>query len=367
MSKACCVAYCLFLFGEYAVQAQLTPEQSCRQDLDAIPSFLLANDAGAKDELAQKGQAYFDKAMTTAQAAVSAIASDRECDAILRTYLLAWRPGHLAEMPLPGPDQDQPGRIPNGGGTIRHAELKALSGTTLLLSIPTFEASGRADLETIFAEQHELLASHPNWIIDVRANDGGNDSSFQPLLPWLMSGEVVDVGADFLVTPANIEAQNRICAGDENCKKMILPLVERMEKAKTGDYVPLSTTGSVGYHRIDQPEPRRPARVAILIDHDCGSTCEQFLLTVRQSYSIKLIGRRTYGSLDFSNLRPSKLPSGKRQIFYATSRSERIPAMPVDGIGVMPDIYLPLEIGPTAKDDEVTRVKNWLEGGTLRP
>jgi C-terminal processing protease CtpA/Prc len=107
--------------------------------------------------------------------------------------------------------------------------------------------------------------------------------------------------------------------------------------------------------------------VAILIDGGCASSCEQFLLTTRQSFNVKLIGRRTYGSLDFSNLRPFALPSGERLLWYATSRSLRIPDLPVDLAGIPPDIYLPLAKGDHAKEEEVNRVQSWLEGGSLAP
>lgn len=50
-----------------------------------------------------------------------------------------------------------------------------------------------------------------------------------------------------------------------------------------------------------------------------------------------------------------------RAVFYATTRSGRLPAMLIDDIGVQPDILLP-ESSPEA---EVLRVQRWLEGATL--
>ena len=83
---------------------------------------------------------------------------------------------------------------------------------------------------------------------------------------------------------------------------------------------------------------------------------------------MKLIGRSTHGSLDYSNVRPHELPSGQRRLWYATTRSNRIPDLPVDLSGIQPDIYLPLDpSNPHAKDDEVQRVQNWLEGGSIGP
>jgi C-terminal processing protease CtpA/Prc len=82
---------------------------------------------------------------------------------------------------------------------------------------------------------------------------------------------------------------------------------------------------------------------------------------------VKLIGQHTFGSLDYSNLRSHDLPSGRRRLWYATTRSTRISGLLVDVAGVPPDIYLPVEAGHDAKDEEVLRVQSWLEGGSLAP
>jgi len=124
---------------------------------------------------------------------------------------------------------------------------------------------------------------------------------------------------------------------------------------------------AMSYGRLEQPEPHRPLRVAILIDGRCASSCEQFALEARQSFSVKLIGRHTSGSLDYANLRPYDLPSGRRRLWYATTRSTRIPGLMVDVAGVQPDIYLPIEAGDDANNEELRRAQSWLEGGSLAP
>jgi C-terminal processing protease CtpA/Prc len=112
-------------------------------------------------------------------------------------------------------------------------------------------------------------------------------------------------------------------------------------------------------------EPHRPLRVAILIDGGCGSSCEQFAREARESFNVKLIGQHTSGSLDYSNLVPHDLPSGRHRLWYATTRSTRITGLMVDVAGVPPDIYLPVEAGYDAKHEEVWRLQSWLEGGSV--
>jgi C-terminal processing protease CtpA/Prc len=140
-----------------------------------------------------------------------------------------------------------------------------------------------------------------------------------------------------------------------------------MRKGALGTYVAMEDSGAMVFKRVKPLEPHRPSRVAILIDGGCGSSCEEFVLEARQSFNVKLIGQHTYGSLDYSNLVPHDLPSGRRRLFYATTRSARVPGLMVDVAGVQPDIYLPVEKGEDAKNEEARRVQSWLEGGSIAP
>ena len=184
-----------------------------------------------------------------------------------------------------------------------------------------------------------------------------------------MSGGYVSHTVEWLSTADNLRAREAICStsGDPaSCAKSAEPIVAALRNTPAGHYTLAKRTAEVGYGQPSDLEKSRPRHVAVLIDKDCGSSCEQFLLMVRQSQSVKLIGRPTSGELDVSNLRPHPLPSGSRAVFYATSRSLRLPDMPIDQIGVQPDILLPRPVDIMARDSEIYRVQHWLEGGTLQ-
>jgi len=326
--------------------AAATPGEICVQDLRAIPPFLLENDTGARQHLAQKGQVYFDLALATATTAAAKVTDDKACDTVLNNYVHMWRKGHLEIVTNKVQEATQPVTVPASAGAqlalSREPSMTILSGTTVLLHFPSFYLGYQTSVETLLDTQRAALASHPNWIIDVRDNNGGSDASYMPLMPWISSGETLTIEVEWLSTPANIAAQETICTlyapGNEACKSMMEQAATQMRAVKSGQFVAISG-GEINFY-TPQPavEGRRPARVAVLVDSACASSCEEFLLAARQSFHVKLIGRNSYGALDYSNLRRHTLPSGVRQLQYATSRAQ-----------------------------EIVRVQHWLEGGSLRP
>jgi C-terminal processing protease CtpA/Prc len=99
-----------------------------------------------------------------------------------------------------------------------------------------------------------------------------------------------------------------------------------------------------------------PKRVAVLVDN-AASTGEQFLLEARQSRKVTLFGKEnSAGVLDFSNTVDMPTPSGRYRVFWATSRSLRLPGDPVDPDGIAPDIRIPAD-----ERDPVAFAQRWLE------
>jgi hypothetical protein len=367
LALAACFSLNCFAQGPSAV--------ACTQDLEYIPGFLLENDTGARDRLAQLGQKYFDDALAEARSAASQIRGNPSCAPVLTKYLRAWRRGHLWVNEITTAPAATATQQPSGDVAAQQLKfaptIEILSAKTLYLTLKNFELYNREPLIALIKAHREDLEAHPNWIIDVRGNPGGADSSFQPLMPWLMTDETAIAGTEILATKANLDGWVRACSlfapGDAECEKLMSDSIARMRKAVPGTYVTMDDSGAMSYSRVERLEPHRPSRVAILIDGGCGSSCEGFVLEARQSFNVKLIGQHTFGSSDYSNMRPHDLPSGRRRLWYATTRSTRIPGLMVDVAGVPPDIYLPIEARDGARQEEVRRVQSWLEGGSLAP
>lgn len=337
--------------------------QACLQDLEAIPGFLRANDAGAQQpgtrDQEVRRQAAFDAARRQAETAVD----DSQCAAILQAYLGAWRKSHLFVRPV---NVEGSSGIPQTSAEPLLPSLDLLSPFTVLITVPSFSPAVRVPLAALIEQHRQELQARPNWVIDVRGNGGGNDTSYACLLPWLMADGWLEVSEQVYVTPANLQAEERVCEtfapDDVEAARIIEAAVRRMRSAGSGTWVQHEDDAGWRYVRPPDAEGQRPQRVAVLMDSRCGSSCEQFLLTVRQSFIVKLVGHsRSGGALDASNVRPHLLPSGRRRLFYATTLSNRLPGLPIDGIGICPDVFLPDPENASDRFLDVQRTQRWLE------
>lgn len=352
-----------------SLAAAASVAENCQRDIAYLPDFLIANDTGAADNRRVRGEAAIAAAQDKAMREASAATSEEACRVIIQAYLGAWRDGHLAVVPGDWSPAKEAAEAPSGDApapATPQARIAWLSDKTVLLTLPTFFASAAEGIVKMMADNRKRLERTPNWIIDVRDNNGGDDGTYAPITDAVIGNPIFIAGVEFLSTPANIEATAGLCdfyaPGDKNCIASLERLVTAMRAVPPGTYAPHPSLGDT-VTRIDPDEPRRkrPARVAVLTDRECGSSCEQFLLAMKQAWNVKLFGRRTAGALDYSNLRPHKLPSGKRLILYATSRSKRLPHLPVDAVGVLPDVFLPPPADDAARTKEIDTVRALIE------
>lgn len=352
-----------------SLAAAASVAENCQRDIAYLPDFLIANDTGAADNRRVRGEAAIAAAQDRAMREASAATSEEACRVIIQAYLGAWRDGHLAVVPGDWSPAKEAAEAPSGDApapATPQARIAWLSDKTVLLTLPTFFASAAEGIVKMMADNRKRLERTPNWIIDVRDNNGGDDGTYAPITDAVIGNPIFIAGVEFLSTPANIEATAGLCdfyaPGDKNCIAALERLVTAMRAVPPGTYAPHPSLGDT-VTRIDPDEPRRkrPARVAVLTDRECGSSCEQFLLAMKQAWNVKLFGRRTTGALDYSNLRPHKLPSGKRLILYATSRSKRLPHLPVDAVGVLPDVFLPPPADDAARTKEIDTVRALIE------
>jgi hypothetical protein len=219
--------------------------------------------------------------------------------------------------------------------------IKKLSESTLYIQILTFQSSYAKMIDSAIKHNEQQLKTMPNLVLDLRKNGGGSDFSYHPLLPYLYTQPVIGIGVDVWATKDNIANWKRMIIESpdipESSKADARELLVRMG-AHLGHFV-LSSEDDTSI--VDNPSSF-PQKVVILIDGQCASSTEQFLLWARQSKRVTLMGSHTDGVLDYSNVRSSITPCKEISIFYATTRSRRIDkGMAIDNIGIKPDIVLP--------------------------
>lgn len=217
--------------------------------------------------------------------------------------------------------------------------LSKLDSQTLLLTIPTMNESVRLELDSLMSANAALLERTPNLVIDCRNNGGGSDITFFPLRPYVFSGSVKGYGGQIYATEDNLQKYERLRDNKDFPKKYRRQFgrIAKRIRRNMGGYV--GNCGEVT-QKFNKVKPN-PQRVAVLINGNCASSCEQFVFYAEQSTRVTLIGQNTAGIMDYGNLHSLDFPCGKFGLAYPTSRSCRVAAgKAIDGIGIPPDVRL---------------------------
>jgi len=217
--------------------------------------------------------------------------------------------------------------------------LAKLDSQTLVLTVPTMNESVRLELDSLVKANAALLERTPYLIIDCRDNGGGSDITFYPLRPYVYTGSVKGYRSQIYATEDNIEKYYKL-RKDKNFPKkyrIYFGHLARKMKRKKGEFVGKCGEGTQKFNKVKL----NPRQVAILINGNCASSCEQFVYYAEQSRRVTLIGQNTAGIMDYGNLHTVDFPCGKFGLSYPTSRSCRVAVgKPIDGIGIPPDVQV---------------------------
>ena len=214
-------------------------------------------------------------------------------------------------------------------------EFNMPDSNTCYIRIGSFNAKFAKEIDTFINYYNQKIKTTKYLIIDVSGNGGGSDQSYQPLLPLLYTNPIITTGTAILATSDNIKALQSEAAGmPDEIKKNMFSAIEKMKK-HLGAFTPVTNDTFT----VAKVEPY-PSKIVILISGYCASANEQFLLAAKQSTKVTLMGKHTSGTLDYSNVCSKDFPCLPFTLKYPITRSGRLPAHPVDNIGIMPDITL---------------------------
>lgn len=219
-----------------------------------------------------------------------------------------------------------------------------LDDEVFFLRLPSFadDYANRA-VQKHYAE----IISRPILLIDLRNNRGGQDENYSALIPLLYDHPYTVKGVEWYATANNIDLLNQAIRyweqkGDADRRAWCMALADAMKKRK-GEFVLHPLQKAKEKFSCDSILPM-PRHVGVIINGRNASSAEEFILSVaRNSGKTILFGTEsTQGVLDYSNAVEQNLPSGHYSLVYPQTRSLRLPDNPIDGVGIAPDVRIPL-------------------------
>jgi hypothetical protein len=220
---------------------------------------------------------------------------------------------------------------------------KKLNDSTGYLRIRTFDLFEAKHIDSVIRANLASIQTTATLVIDLRSNSGGGDHSMSFLRPVIYTNPVKNIGVDLLLTPDNIAAWEK--AIDKYRAEIPKTELDRMmQLLDIGRGKPRTAVNFASDYTDTLPTIwPMPVKVAIVIDHGCGSTTEEFLLLAKQSKKVVMAGEASKGVLDYSNVVEKDFFNPDLELHYPTTRSRRIDVgLGIDNVGIQPDIPLDL-------------------------
>jgi hypothetical protein len=215
-------------------------------------------------------------------------------------------------------------------------QFNLISDKTVLLRLPSFQNYQKYLINDLLKKYKKELLSHSNLIIDIRNNGGGSDVSYDKIMPLLYTNPIKTANVVFLSTPAN---NNYLYENNSSfLARLIIKKYIKKLNNHIGEFVNILGKDTIitTYKKVY----KYPSNVYILINENCASSAEQFILNAEQSTKVTLVGKNTFGALDVSNVAEAVSPDSLFMLYYSVSKTLRPQEQYIDGKGISPDIVI---------------------------
>jgi hypothetical protein len=214
-------------------------------------------------------------------------------------------------------------RVEHADGSTEDLELKSfppeplLSGVsfrqmderTVYLKIESFY--NEEAIENLTAENREVLENCEKLIVDVRRNRGGYDHAYLPLLPFICDRTMKwkdfmgEQGVYTNYTKKNCDRRIGqltlyLGSGDADAEEMARELIRETKDQYGVGYV-YEKDRDLALSEEKITVGKAPRQVILLTDTWCEDAGERFVQQCRRMEKVKVIGRPTMGTIDYSN------------------------------------------------------------------
>lgn len=209
------------------------------------------------------------------------------------------------------------------------------------LRLPDFYSVEPSYVDSLMQAHHKNIVKSDMMIVDVRGNKGGNDGTYFPVLPYVLSGPIEVPASGFWLSDYNIQFLMDYDTGEPNKK-----VEDYTEKEKEAYDLLMANKGTAFF---DYPEYaftfnadtlyNSPRKIIILTDKETASSGETFVHRANQSNKAVVYGQNTAGVVDgFNGF--SKDIGCFEVVFPSSYRAKDIKENPIDPYGIAPDVFV---------------------------
>lgn len=226
--------------------------------------------------------------------------------------------------------------------------FKILDSNTAYIAIRNFSGRYATMLDSAYKAVMPEIKKRRNLIIDVRNNGGGSDVNYKALMPLIYTDPITNDVVDYYATPDNIKAYTALrdlykskpeIYGKDSYMNWQFG-IERMQNAKPNSFALM--TGAKPSVSKYKPVEGYPAKVAIIYNRNCASSCEAFLFEARYSKKLITVGENSGGYTGYGNIMQIPTPCGNNLGWTTTRyRNQR----QYDFTGIPPQYRVPQNQG----------------------